>query len=384
MHASIQEISASQWNALIQSTSPFVRYEFFLALEENGCVGQKFGWYPNFITLYDQQRLMAALPLYVKTNNYGEFVFDHSWQEAWESVGLPYYPKLVSAIPYTPARGPRLLVHSECKDKDLCRDKLLNAAKSLVVEENYSGLHFLFAEKSQQTWLSQQSDIQCRTDVQFHWFNQQYNTFDDFLATLKAKKRKNIKQERLAIKQAGITFRVLHGEEATEADWRYFAHIYAKTFNEKWGYPTLNEGFFKQIAQALPKQVILILADLDEQPIAGALFFRSEDTLYGRHWGCTQEVKYLHFETCFYQGIEYAIQKGLTRFEPGAGGEHKISRGFVPVVMHSSHWLNTHPFEEGIKLFIQQEDEMMRAYAKETLNQVPYRTEVCPREAEFL
>lgn len=388
IHPHISEIPTGQWNALLNDNNPFMRHEFLHALEAHGCASERFGWLPKHIALYKtvssqnksgdqthQPVLVAALPLYEKHNNYGEFVFDQAWSDAWQQVGLDYYPKLVSAIPYTPALGERLLFSNQLSstEQNALRTHLIEAAKTLCVSHEYSGVHILFPHANQQTWLTQQSNWLQRHDCQFHWFNQDYQSFDDFLATLTAKKRKNIRQERKAVFNAGVSFRVLDGLSATEEDWHQFDAFYQKTFIEKWSTPTLNVRFFKAVAQALPKQIVLVLADQNQQCIAGSLMFRSDTHLYGRHWGCAREVKNLHFEACFYQGIEYAIQQGLSVFEPGAGGEHKIARGFVPVAMQSSHWLRINPFPDGIARFILQEKQGVEEYAADCLQHAPYR-----------
>lgn len=379
IHSQISEIAAKDWNALLSDSAPFMRHEFLHALEEHQCVSARFGWIPKHIGLYKDGALIAAMPLYEKHNNYGEFVFDQAWSDAWQQVGLDYYPKLVSAIPYTPALGERLLLSNDLTDTQQAsvKGQLIEVVQRLCFEQALSGLHILFPDPSQQAWLAEQPQWLHRHDCQFHWFNQNYQNFDDFLASLSAKKRKNIKQERKSVLNAGITFRVLNGLSATEQDWQQFAAFYHKTFIEKWSTPTLNVEFFKAVAQALPLQIVLVLADQNNQCIAGSLMFRSETHLYGRHWGSLHEVKNLHFEACFYQGIEYAIQQGISVFEPGAGGEHKIARGFVPVSMQSAHWLRVNPFPEGIDNFILQEKQAVEEYAADCLKHAPYRETDC-------
>jgi hypothetical protein len=379
VHSQISEIAADDWNALLSDNNPFMRHEFLHALEKHHCVSAKFGWIPKHLGVYENDTLIGAMSLYEKHNNYGEFVFDQAWSNAWKQVGLDYYPKLVSAAPYTPALGDRLLIsHDLDKSRQvLIQGQLIEAVQNLCFEQALSGAHILFPNKSQQAWLAEQPEWLHRHDCQFHWFNQNYQDFDDFLATLSAKKRKNIKQERKSVANAGITFRILNGLTATEQDWQQFAAFYQKTFIEKWSTPTLNVDFFKAVAQALPLQIVLVLADQNSQCIAGSLMFRSETHLYGRHWGCLQEVKNLHFEACFYQGIEYAIENGLQVFEPGAGGEHKIARGFVPVSMQSSHWLRVNPFPEGIERFILEEKQAVEEYAADCLKHAPYKETDC-------
>lgn len=368
-HNSISEIPENLWNELHQSSNPFIQHQFLKALEDNGCVGEKYGWHVKHLTFSINEEVIAALPLFAKDNNYGEFVFDHQFERAWNSVGLPYYPKLVTAAPYTPVQGPRLLVKESFRNNASVLTELFKNIEQYCADNDFSGWHLLFSDAKP----TPAENYLQRTDVQFHWFNQNYANFDEYLAALKPKKRKNIKQERKALQQTGIEFRILDGHTATEHDWETFDYFYQKTFVEKWSTPTLNQGFFKQIARTLPDSIVLVLADSDNETIAGALMFRSENALFGRHWGCAKEVKHLHFETCFYQGIEYAIKHGLNRFEPGAGGEHKIARGFIPVIIHSYHYFPVNPFVEGLKQFEAEENRVVLEYADEIWSSSPYQ-----------
>ncbi len=372
---SMENIDAIQWNAMVENDYPFIKHEYLLALEQNQCVGETFGWFSRHLLIYDKQTLIAAMPLYEKTNNYGEFVFDQPWEEAWQQAGLDYYPKLVSAMPYTPALGPRFLTQPSVEySANTLQKLLLHAAQSICHQLELSGFHILFAEPKQQTWLEEQvdQDLLFRHDCQFHWQNQHYDKFEDFLEKLTPKKRKNIRQERRFIEKQDINFRILDGKTASKEDWQHMANLYSKTFNEKWGTPTLNLAFFLQIAKTLPQNIVLVLAEQDEQCIAGSLMFKSDTHLYGRFWGCFEEVKHLHFEACYYQGIEYAIQHNLAIFEPGAGGEHKIARGFSPVEMHSTHWLRHNPFPEGIQQFLKQEQQDVASYVESCNQHLPY------------
>ncbi|MDG6773059.1 GNAT family N-acetyltransferase [Thiomicrorhabdus sp. ZW0627] len=372
-HKRINEIPASEWNALVSDNNPFIRYEFLDALEEHRCVSPEFGWLPHHMSVRQNGNLVAAMPLYEKHNSYGEFVFDHSWADAWQRIGLPYYPKLVTSIPYSPVTGPRLLV-SENHRKEPLQSLLVEQVQQYCLSHGFSGWHCLFANQNEQAWLSTQTDFYTRHDCHFHWFNRDYITFDDFLDKLTAKKRKNIRQERKSIDQSGIHIRVLDGHTASDDDWKRFNYFYHKTFTEKWSTPTLNEGFFKSVAKSLPDQTVLVMADNpDGVCIAGALMYRSDTILYGRHWGCIEEVKNLHFEACYYQGIEYAIRHKLERFEPGAGGEHKIARGFIPVETQSSHWVSPNPFPEGLAQFIVEERNAIEDYIEECSEHSPYR-----------
>ena len=368
--ATLDAVAPEQWNALVQDNNPFLRHEFLAALEHHQCVGKKFGWLPCHIAIYEQQQLVAALPLYEKYNSYGEFVFDQSWAQAYHQHGMAYYPKLVAAIPYTPASGQRFLVQGG-READLY-PLLLQSALQMAQELKASGFHCLFPLAEQQDWLEQQHLI-VRHDCQFHWHNRGYATFEDFLATFSAKKRKNVKQERRKVAETGVQLRLLDGHTATDQDWQRFAFFYEHTFESKWGIPTLNYGFFREVAQRLPDQVVLVMVDNQHDCIAGSLMFRSQTRLFGRHWGCTEYFDSLHFEACYYQGIEYCIQQGLQVFEPGAQGEHKVARGFIPTLTRSSHWLTDERFRPAIRRHTLLEQRGVADYMQAIQEHSPYR-----------
>lgn len=375
IHSEISQISREQWNELVKDNNPFMRHEFLTALETNGCVSDQFGWHPCHIAIYDdsnsQKNLIAAMPLYAKTNSYGEFVFDHAWADAYQRNNIPYYPKLVCSIPYTPASGQRLLCDPDKRDE--LYPLLMQTVQQFAQEQNYSSFHCLFANNDEQDWM-QNHGLLTRYDCQFHWHNQSYNSFEDFLIRLDKKKRKNIRQERRRVAQQEISIRVLNGHNATEKDWATFANFYEQTFAEKYGTATLNEEFFKEVAQMLPDQTLLVLADDPQgECIAGSLMYASDTTLYGRHWGCKEQIDKLHFEACYYQGIEYCISKKLQHFEPGAQGEHKIARGFIPTLTRSSHWLNNSPFQASIEDYVKHEQAGVKSYMKSLKS--PYKTD---------
>ncbi|RVU81779.1 N-acetyltransferase [Leucothrix sargassi] len=372
IHSEIKQLPAAEWNALVDDNNPFMRHEFLEALENHGCVGAEFGWIPCHIGIYEDGKLSAAMPLYQKYNSYGEFVFDHAWADAYKQSGLQYFPKLVSATPYTPATGQRLLTNSP-DAPDAHYQLLMQTIAQFSIENKISSFHCLFPRADQLDWLAQlslnDSQVLLRHDVQFHWNNNDYKDFEDFLSALTAKKRKNIRQERKRMQQSGVKLRLLDGHTATDKDWEDFAHFYKITFEEKWSTPTLNAGFFKEVAAKLPDQVFLVLADLPDNEdgtqgecIAGSLMFRSNTRLYGRHWGCTQHIDKLHFEACYYQGIEYCIHHKLQVFEPGAQGEHKIARGFIPTQTRSAHWLNNSPYQEAIAQYVNHEKVAIDEY----------------------
>ncbi len=371
--SSLDQVLPTQWNALIKDNNPFVRHEFLAALEHHGCVGEKFGWLPRHILMYEDDELIGAMPLYEKYNSYGEFVFDHAWANAYKHHGLDYYPKLVSSIPYTPASGQRLLAQPGQEAE--IYPALLSTAMHLTNELVASGFHCLFANADEQDWLESQATITTRHDCQFHWRNVNYKHFDDFLATLSSKKRKNIRQERRKVAESGVQLRILDGNTATTDDWNRFAFFYTHTFESKWGMPTMNEGFFAEVAEKLPDQVVLVMADLDGLCVAGSLMYRSDTRLFGRHWGCVEYVDNLHFEACYYQGIEYAIKHGLSVFEPGAQGEHKVPRGFIPTLTRSSHWLSSEMFRQPVQRHCAHEREGVAHYIESVREHMPYRAE---------
>ena len=366
----IAQIEPQQWNSLVQDNNPFLRHEFLSALETHACVGEHFGWLPRHIAVYQDDELVAAMPLYEKYNSYGEFVFDNAWADAWHQHGLSYFPKLVSSIPYTPAMGQRLLVKASLEKTHY--PVLLSVLKEVATQIDASGVHILFPEPQQLQWLAEQP-LMIRHDCQFHWQNKGYSSFDEFLAQLSSRKRKNIIKERQSVATAGVTIKRLDGYQATDEDWKKMAYFYQRTFAEKWGTATLNYDFFREVAQKMPEQVVLVLAERDNQCLAGALMYRSASRLYGRFWGCDETVKGLHFEACYYQGIEYCIEQGLEFFEPGAQGEHKVARGFVPTLTRSAHFMRHEHFKQAIEHFVEHEKNNVLAYIEDINQHLPYK-----------
>lgn len=368
-------IDAQQWNALVEDNNPFLRHEFLNALETHHCVGkngrEKFGWLPRHLVIYQNEEMVAAMPLYEKYNSYGEFVFDQSWAEAWQQNGLQYFPKLVSSIPYTPTLGQRFLIKAGIASETIF-PLFIEALKDVASQLSASGFHILFPLDSQLEWLKTQ-DMLIRHDCQFHWHNNNYQNFDEFLAQFSSRKRKNIIKERQSVVQSGVTLKRLNGHQASEQDWQKMAHFYERTFKEKWGTPTLNYDFFRAIAKQLPDQVLLVLAELDGECIAGSLMFLSDSRLYGRFWGCDKTIKGLHFEACYYQGIEYCIENNLSVFEPGAQGEHKVSRGFIPTLTRSAHYLMQDHFKQSLEQFVAHEKQHVLNYIDEINQHLPYK-----------
>ncbi len=369
----LDEIDAMPWNALEGGIdSPFLRHEFIAGLEQYGCVGEKWGWHPRHLLLEsDEGGLLGAMPLYLKENSYGEFVFDWSWADAYQRAGLSYYPKLVCGIPYSPVSGPRLLVADGVNRVEVKR-RLGEAALAYARSEGVSSLHINFTGEEETSTLVSLGMMR-RTGTQFHWFNRSYDSFDDYLATFTSSKRKKLKRERRRVSEQGIEIEVLDGHQATAEQWHTFTRFYLATFDKHWGHATLNEGFFAHLGETLPDSVVLVMAKHQGEYVAAALSLRSADTLYGRHWGCQEEFHSLHFELCYYQGIEYCIANGLGRFEPGAQGEHKVGRGFEPVPTWSAHWLGNQQFASAVSSYLAHEHDAMQEYMDELRGHLPYR-----------
>jgi predicted N-acyltransferase len=368
----IKDIPAEEWNSVTGIGNPFLRFEFLAALEQHHCVGEHHGWLPRHIAAYDDDNKLAGLvPLYLKDNSYGEFVFDWAWADAWHRAGKPYYPKLVAAIPFTPVTGPRLLVHP-LAERTRVVNSLVEAALALTEQTGSSSLHWLFTDKRDTDTLVEQGFMR-RTGCHFHWSNQHYRNFDDFLSRLTSRKRKKIRRERRHVEEAGIQMEIVHGREATEEQWHSMHYFYRTTFEKKSGMPTLSAGFFHEISRTMGDQVVLVFAMHQDKAVAGAIMLRGDDALYGRHWGCLQEFHSLHFETCYYQGIEYCIEHGLNLFEPGAQGEHKISRGFLPTLTWSAHWIRDDGFRPVIDRYLLQEHELVIDYYNELSETSPFK-----------
>ncbi len=367
-HTSISGIKAEEWNQLAGSSNPFVSYEFLAALENHQCVGEEFGWFPYHLSVRNShQVLVGACPLYIKTNSYGEFVFDWSWASAYERAGLNYYPKMICSSPYNPVTGPRLLA-DRLEIKTVMIEQIIKVADKL----NMSGMHWLFTNE-QDTQLCRSKGLQLRLGCQYHWQNHDYANFDEFLATFISRKRKKVKRERRIVAEQHIHNEIIHGNEASEYQINLAHQYYVSTFDRKSGLPTLSADFFQEICQTMGDKIVFIFAKLDKDYVACAIALRSDVALYGRFWGCEQELHSLHFETCFYQGIDYCIQNKLQTFEPGAQGEHKITRGFLPTKTWSAHWIKDSQFKDAIYTFCQREQQAMHEQCDELLSLSPYR-----------
>jgi predicted N-acyltransferase len=362
----IAQIPAAQWDALTGS-DPMLSHAFFLSLQESGCTMPQFGWKAQFLTLWQDAKLAGVMPLYLKMNSFGEHVFDFAWANAYQQHGLRYYPKLLCAIPFTPVTGARFLATSS-----EMRGLLLKHALQYAKDIGVSSLHCLFLNESDLSE-AQTQGMMLRQDVQFHWQNPGYRNFDEYLATLSRDKRKRIKQERRKVQDAGIELQCLSGEEATPEHWAFFASCYLHTAQLYNSPPQLNADFFQRIGKALPSNTLLVIASREGRPIASALNYKTDQALYGRSWGTFEFHSGLHFEVCYYQAIEYCIAHNIKTFEGGAGGEHKLSRGFLPVTTCSAHWLAHPQFAQAVENYLKQEADAISEYVDELNERSPFK-----------
>jgi predicted N-acyltransferase len=372
---SLEEIDAGAWNRLAPTDQPFLRHEFLVALERHGAVGSGSGWQPCHLLLRDGGQALGAVPLYLKSHSQGEFVFDWSWAAASQRLGQAYYPKLVSAVPFTPVTGTRLLLRPGLAPEPATM-RLSRAALDMARARDLSSLHWLFPGRRQAERLCEDG-LLLRIGCQFHWRNRGYTCFEDFLGSLNSKRRKEIRRERRQVERHGFVFRIRRGTELSDGDWRHLHAFYLNTFQRQGGYATLPEAFFREISASLGNRLVAVIAFREERPVAAALCVQGERTLYGRYWGCSENHPMLHFETCYYQGIEHCIREGLQRFEPGAQGEHKLSRGFLPTLTYSVHWIRHGILRDAVRRFLEREAAAVRSYRTELLQHSPYR---CTRE----
>jgi len=364
---SAAEIGATRWSALANPKGeaephPFTSYEFFAALEESGSAAAKTGWQPAHLLMED-----ALMPMYLKSHSYGEYVFDHAWAEALERSGGDYYPKLQGAVPFTPVTGRRLLTA-----KDGARDALLRTAASAVKQIGASSLHITFL--THEEWQAAgEAGYLLRTGQQFHWENHGYKSFDEFLGELSSAKRKTLRKERASVREAGVTFEWLTGDDITEVHWDQFFEFYMDTGGRKWGTPYLTREFFSRLGQGLSKQILLVMAKLNGRAIAGALNLFGEGVLFGRNWGAAAYVPFLHFEACYYQAIDFAIARGLKRVEAGAQGEHKLLRGYLPVETYSAHMIAHKGLARAVDDFLEAEREAVAENITELARHAPFK-----------
>jgi predicted N-acyltransferase len=366
---SIDRIPAAQWNALALGGNPFVRHEFLLALERAECVGKASGWLPNHLLLEDGEKLVAAMPLYRKSHSWGEFVFDWSWARAYDQAGLHYYPKLVSMPPFTPATGPRLLLAADTSPD--VRRRLSTELLTYAKAQHLSSAHLLFLTDEDRAALNDAGYL-WRKDCQFHWHNRDYQTFDDFIGTFRSDKRKKALRERRRVREGGVTFRTLTGAQMDARLWNIVFGFSAATFEAHGHEHYLNVEFFQAVSAVMPQAVVIKLAEYQDTPIATAIFFRGDDVLYGRYWGAAANFHSLHFETCYYQGIDYCIEHGLKHFEPGTQGEHKVPRGFEPTETWSAHWIADPRFRRAIDQYLNDERASIDQYILQVEEHTPY------------
>ena len=369
---SLADISADAWNAITGRDYPFIRHEFLYALERTGCADRDSGWQPMHALIKRGSELIGVMPLYLKSHSYGEYVFDWSWAEAYQRHRLAYYPKLITAIPFTPATGPRLCI-APGEDRNEITAHLIAALRKKIAFHDYSSLHILFppADDSENF---RRNELSERCGVQYHWFNQHFSSFDDFLATCSSRKRKNLRKERERVYEQGIELTTLEGEQIGEREWQLFYHFYVSTYAKRSGHGGyLNVDFFRELGAHLSEHMVMTLAHWRGETIAGALYFRDSNTLYGRYWGAVREFDCLHFEACYYRGIDYCIANGLARFDPGAQGEHKIQRGFVPIKTFSYHWIENETFRRAIDDFLLRERAAIDEHIVEASMLLPFK-----------
>lgn len=360
-------IPSAEWDALHDGSNPFVSHAFLSGLERHGCLREDWGWTAQHLSLWEGDHLVAAAPGYLKHNSHGEFVFDHAWARVYAQHGLDYFPKWLCAVPYSPVTGPRLLART-----DAHRRALLRAMTEMCVREGLSSVHVNFHQATDGATFDDEWLL--RLDVQYHWRNAAgWKTFDDFLAALDHKHRKNIRQERARVARAGLRFRIVHGDEASAQDLAMMHGFYLRTFAEYGNHPALTLAFLRHLAATMPRSLVLFLVERDGRAIAGALCLRGEDTLYGRYWGTDERLPGLHFEACYYQGIEYCLHEGLHRFEPGAQGEHKLARGFLPTLVRSRHWIARTDFRAALGEWCVQEAAAVRRYAQTLSMHSPFK-----------
>ncbi len=382
---SLSAIDAEEWDACAapayadgtRPVDPFTTHRFLLALEESGSVGAGTGWTPRYLLATQDGALIAVAPLYVKSHSQGEYIFDYNWAHAYENAGGRYYPKLQMAVPFTPATGRRLLAKPAFEVQG--QSALVQAAVQLAAENQISSLHITFCTE-EEAKAGTQMGLLHRRSHQFHWENHNYADFDGFLATLSSRKRKNIRKERATAQGFGGTIHMLTGDQIQPEHWDAFWEFYQDTGARKWGTPYLTRAFFDIAQQTLCEDILLVLAEREGQWVAGALNFIGRDTLYGRYWGCVEDHPCLHFELCYYTAIDYAIAHGLQRVEAGAQGEHKLSRGYLPVQTHSLHWVADAGFRKGIEQYLTAEQAAVEEDIEILTSYGPFRKSKDPIE----
>jgi predicted N-acyltransferase len=370
---SMAQVDCANWNRLSGEAYPFLRHEFLLALEQSGSVCEQTGWAPAHLLVSDNKKLVAFMPLYLKQHSWGEYVFDHQWAQAYQQNGLDYYPKWLTAIPLTPCQGTRIVIKADIDPLEVMHI-LLAFIKQLSEQRGISSWHCLFPVPQQAEQL-RSLGLSIREGVQFHWFNRGYQDFNAFLQTLSASKRKMIRRERRRVCEQGVSLLRIAGQDVSDLQWQVFFQFYTMTYLKRGSQAYLNLAFFQQLAATMGEQLLLVLAVKDDKYVGAALSFVGSDTLYGRYWGCYEEYNSLHFEACYYQGLDYCIEQGLKRFDSGAQGEHKISRGFEPITTYSAHWIKDAPFATAIDQFLDREQKAMQLYKQDAATYLPFKQE---------
>jgi uncharacterized protein len=366
----IGDIPEAQWQALRRDDYPFLDYHFLRALEDNGCIGEDSGWNPACITAHNENGdIELIIPLFHKFHSYGEYVFDWGWADAYQRHGLQYYPKLLWAIPFTPASGPRLLYKG---DPEPAWQAALAVVQQVCDEQTLSGWHLNFFPERDLPRLQKQPGVLLRSACQYHWYNRHYRDFEHYLEHFTSRKRKSVRKERQKVADAGIRIQRLDNTRIRAEDITFFYRCYQLTYRKRGQQGYLNLRFFQQLRETMASQMLLVIAHQQDKPVAAALYFHDSENLYGRYWGCTSEIDGLHFEACYYQGIEFCIERGLAHFDPGTQGEHKISRGFEPTLTHSAHHLQHPAFQDAVGRFIEEEQQQVLTWQAEAANLLPF------------
>ncbi|WHS98939.1 MAG: hypothetical protein LZT29_01904 [Pantoea stewartii] len=365
--STLSDIPAAEWDALLPDDQPFLRHAFLLSLEDSGSVRPERGWQPAHLVWREQGELCAALPGYQKSHSQGEYVFDHAWADACQRAGIAYYPKWLGAIPFSPVTGARVLGKSDAAIR------LLSRLPDWLECQALSGAHINFTDSHANALLAEQPDWLARLGCQYHWHNRGYRDFQDFLDTLMSRKRKQLRKEREQVALNGFEFDWYRGDQLREDQWDFVYSCYANTYAVRGQRPYLTRAFFSLLAARLPENIRVVIARLQQQPAAMAFYLKDGESLYGRYWGCLAEFNQLHFETCFYQGMDFAIAEGLQRFDAGAQGEHKLVRGFEPQITHSWHYLCHPGLRAAVDDFLQQERQGVHLWAEEARDALPYR-----------
>ena len=368
---SISEIDSTVWNRLAGTDYPFLRHEFLLALEQSGAVSEQTGWQARHLLVYDRYELTAVMPLYLKFHSQGEYVFDHQWAHAYRQQGLAYYPKWLTSVPFTPCQGERIALKNGADAAEIIH-AIVSFIRQASKDREISSWHCLFPNPQQAQYLGSEG-LSLRTGIQFQWHNRDYRDFNDYLDSFSSSKRKQVKRERRRVAEQNIQFEQIEGPMITTLHWEVFFKFYQMTYLKHGMHPYLNLVFFQQLAKTMPEQLLLILAVRDGSYVAAALSVVGVRTLYGRYWGCLDEYHSLHFEACYYQGLEYCIGHGLERFDSGAQGEHKIARGFEPVYTYSAHWIKEPRLAQAIDHFLKREQEAIKFYKRDATAVLPFK-----------